>query len=101
MSEQKYFRNPAAKFLLNIVQEGDGLELLRDLKDEVAQLVIFDPQYKNTVKVVLGTRKCCYDKDYYRPAFHKYENLDQDQENIKEFVKEIERILKPSGFLIF
>ncbi|CAI2191893.1 7103_t:CDS:2, partial [Funneliformis geosporum] len=45
MNTTKYFQQPS-KFLLNIVQEGDGLELLRDLKDEVTQLVIFDPQYQ-------------------------------------------------------
>jgi site-specific DNA-methyltransferase (adenine-specific) len=75
---------------LNTVNEGDGLELLKELKDEVAQLVIFDPQYKDTK----NTAK------HVNTHYYKLPHANQDEQNIKDFIKEIARVLKPSAFLL-
>lgn len=92
MNEPNYFQNPNSAFLLNIVQEGDGLELLRDLKDEVAQLVIFDPQYRDPVDTT--------DKKFYRDLKALPPTINQNQEKIKEFCQQIERVLKKAGWLL-
>ena len=84
-------REREKQWLLNAVNEGDGLELLRSLKNEVAQLVIFDPQYKDTK----NTAK------HVNEHYYKLPHANQDEQNIKDFVKEIARVLKPSAFLLF
>ena len=96
MNREKYFQNPNSPFLLNVVQEGDGLELLRDLKDEVAQLVIFDPQYKDAEEVGVVHKKF---KDKKRNLYYKLDFLkEQSSLDIKKFLLPIERILKPNGY---
>jgi len=54
-------------------------------------LVIFDPQYKNTSQTAR----------HIQQNYHALPNINQDEINIIEFVKEIERVLVPSGFLLF
>ena len=54
-------------------------------------MVIFDPQYKNTSQTAR----------HIQQNYHALPNINQDEINIIEFVKEIERVLVPSGFLLF
>jgi len=73
-----------AKFKLNAINQGNGLDLLRSLPRNSANLVFFDPQYEK-VKQVL--------KRDYPLAF-------QPDEQISQFCQEIARVLKPSGFCL-
>ena len=43
-------REREREWLYNCVQEGDGLKLLDWLGEETAQLVFFDPQYRDTAE---------------------------------------------------
>lgn len=89
MNETKYFQKESS-FLLNTINEGDGLELLRDLKDEVAQLVIFDPQYKNAK---ISAR-------HIRENYHPLPHFNQENSDIKCFFYNLERVLKSSSFCL-
>jgi site-specific DNA-methyltransferase (adenine-specific) len=82
------------KFLLNAVNEGCGLQLLKSLESETVQLVIFDPQYEN-VKDATTQHKEMGDHS----AFYAYPIKEQTEQQIKDFCQEIKRILKPSGYL--
>jgi DNA modification methylase len=95
---EKYLKNMNAKdyfqrdsqFLLNTVNEGDGLELLKSLKSEVVQLVIFDPQYRSAKETT--------DRNYHFGGAPP--NSEQDDRQIKEFCYRIFRVLKQGGYLL-
>jgi len=72
------------KFKPNVINQGDGLDLLRSLPQNSAKLVFFDPQYEK-VKQVL--------KLNYPLSF-------QSDEQISQFCQLIERVLKPSAFCL-
>jgi site-specific DNA-methyltransferase (adenine-specific) len=72
------------KFRLNSINQGNGLQLLKSLPENRAKLIFFDPQYEKVKKVL---------KRNYPLKFQ------MDQE-ISQFLKEIERILKPSAFCL-
>ncbi|KLL05268.1 MAG: adenine-specific DNA methylase [Mycoplasmataceae bacterium RV_VA103A] len=82
-------REREREWLYNTVQEGDGLELLKSLGGETAQLVIFDPQYRPVEETNRTTE-----------TFYKQPNQEQSEMNITAFFKEINRILKPSAFCL-
>ena len=73
------------QFKPNAINQGDGLELLRSLPANSAKLVFFDPQYEpaNQVSRI---------KDW--PLAY------QTSAQIKQFLREINRVLKPSGFCL-
>ena len=64
MKEKDYFQQKS-KFELNVVQNGEGLELLSSLKSEVVQLVIFDPQYLNVETVSIKRDFVGVDLEYF------------------------------------
>jgi len=72
------------KFKPNAINQGDGLELLRSLPANSANLVFFDLQYEKVRQVL---------KRDYPLAF-------QPDEQISQFCREIARALKPSGFCL-
>lgn len=71
----------------------DGLELLSQIKDNSITSAFYDPQYRGVLdKLHYGNEGKGRGKDRCE--------LQQMSENIiKEFIKEIERVLKPSGYL--
>jgi len=69
-------------FAYNAINEGDGLDLLRSLPKNSAQLIFFDPQYEPVSKVL---------KKNYPLNF-------QPDSQISQFCQAIARILKPSAF---
>jgi len=94
MNEINFLKTNNEKFLFNTINEGDGLELLRNLPNNSVQLVIFDPQYRNIDEVAPINSK------RIKIPFHSQPLYDQSQMDITTFFKEIERVLKPSGFVI-
>ena len=97
IKDSKYFKGKN-KWLVNTPQEGDGLQLLKDLKDEVVQLVIFDPQYEDVKKVTVGGG--ISDSKIRKVFFHPSPIKEQTEMDIKEFCKEIFRVLKPNGWMM-
>ena len=73
-----------SKFKPNIINQGNGLELLRSLPDNSTKLIFFDPQYEKVSKVL---------KRDYPLSF-------QSDQEISQFLKEIARILRPSAFCL-
>ncbi|KLL02901.1 MAG: methyltransferase [Mycoplasmataceae bacterium CE_OT135] len=76
-------RERESSFTPNTINQGDGLALLRSLPTNSAKLVFFDPQYEKASRVSRV-------KDW--PLSY------QTAEQISQFLKEIARVLKPSGF---
>ncbi|MGE0635807.1 MAG: site-specific DNA-methyltransferase [Bacteroidia bacterium] len=71
----------------------DGLKFLKQLTQESIKLVFFDPQYQGS----LGKLK--YGRNCRQKARRKLPQMSDAL--ITEFLKEIERVLKPSGHLMF
>ena len=77
--------NQTGKYLKNMKQEGEGLELLKQLEDKSVALVVFDPQYEKAG----GVSRV---KDW--PLYY------QSEYQIIHIIKEVNRVLKPSAFLL-
>ncbi|MEG7978354.1 MAG: hypothetical protein NY202_00040 [Mollicutes bacterium UO1] len=72
-------------FTANAINEGDGLQLLRNLDTNCAKLIFFDPQYSKVKDVI---------------KVHQAPMIYQDQTNINDFLQEISRVLQPNGFCL-
>jgi site-specific DNA-methyltransferase (adenine-specific) len=72
------------KYQLNTKQEGEGWQMLRSLVDNSVDLVILDPQYQTSKGV----------------SWTKYPTRMQEDYEIMEMIKEINRVLKPNGFCL-
>ena len=80
--------------LVDRPQVMDGLELLSKLPDNSIPLVFFDPQYRGILnKLNYGNEG---ERQKERSKFTQMESW-----NIRSFCKEINRILVPSGHLMF
>jgi site-specific DNA-methyltransferase (adenine-specific) len=78
----------------NFRNKGDGLQLLRKLKDESARVVFFDPQYRQVLdKLKYGNEG---ERMKGRAALPQ-----MDDEITQDMACEIYRILKPSGYLFY
>ena len=73
-----------SKYQLNIKQAGEALELLNNLENNSANLVLLDPQYDKVSNVVHLDYPLNYQSDY----------------QIMQLLKEVERVLKPSSFCL-
>lgn len=78
----------------NVRQKMSGYRLLRSLPDECARLAIFDPQYR----AVLDKLKFGNEGERQKKRANLPQMTDGD---IKLFVEQIQRVLKPSGYLAF
>ena len=78
----------------NARQQMNGWDLLRALDDECARLAIFDPQYR----AVLDAMKFGNEKTTARQQRRAALSAMTDND-IQLFVEQIERVLKPSGYL--
>ena len=81
------------KNLINKKLNIDGVELLKQIQDKSLKVVFFDPQYRGILdKLSYGNEGKSRGKDR--------SDLPQMSEDIiKSFLKEIERVLLPSGYL--
>ncbi|MEG7978926.1 MAG: hypothetical protein NY202_03315 [Mollicutes bacterium UO1] len=98
MNERNYFPQPS-NFLLNTINEGDGLELLRTLQVESVQLVIFDPQYKNAQQTQPKTKKACKTGGA-TPLYYSFPNVEQSELDIQKFLQAISHVLKTNGYCL-
>ena len=79
---------------LDSKQKMDGLVLLKKLEDNSIPLVFFDPQYRSILD------KQNYGNEGVGRGKERAELPQMDNATIKDFLKEIERVLIPSGHLM-
>lgn len=79
---------------LNKRQKMDGLKMLKMLDENTIPLVFFDPQYRSILD------KQNYGNEGEGRGKERSELPQMDDKMIKEFLKEIERVLTPSGHLM-
>lgn len=86
------FLAPGATFSLDCGNIGNGLDLLSQLREDVVAACFFDPQYRGVMD------KMKYGNEGNRQsARFKLEQMPEDV--IVSFVREIDRVLRPSGHL--
>lgn len=86
-------REDRPALLKNARQKLDGYRMLRALEDECARLAVFDPQYRAVLdKLKFGNEGESRQKK-------RAELPQQTDQDIALFVEQIERVLKPSGYL--
>lgn len=77
-------------YSINKKNKADGLKLLADINNETISVAFFDPQYRGVL-----------DKMHY--GQHRMKDrcslVQMNEEKIKEFVEQINRVLKKSGYL--
>lgn len=79
---------------LNTKQQIDGLQLLKMIDDKSIPLVFFDPQYRTILD------KQSYGNEGESRQKARTDLPQMNEKIIKQFIKEIERILIPSGHLM-
>lgn len=80
------------KIQINKKNKIDGEELLKTVCDGVVATVFFDPQYRGVLD------KMHYGNEGARQS-QRVSLPQMDEETIKSFIKEIYRVLRPSGYL--
>lgn len=78
---------------LNYENKIDGLKLLKNINDETISTVFFDPQYRGVLD------KLNYGNEGKIRGKARCELQQMNEETVKNFILEIDRILKPSGHL--
>ncbi len=81
-------------YLLNQKLKCSGIDLLKSIEDDYSPLVFFDPQYRGVLDSL------SYGNEGERQK--ERATLPQmDDQTIVEFIAQIDRVLKPSGHLMF
>lgn len=87
------FINDNDEIKINHKNKIDGVELLKQIKDNSLKVVFFDPQYRGVLdKMKYGNEGKGRGKD-------RCELTQMTEDVIASFLKEIERVLMPDGYL--
>ncbi|RDU58061.1 site-specific DNA-methyltransferase [Helicobacter sp. MIT 99-5507] len=78
---------------LNFKNKIDGLELLKSLENSSVKVCFFDPQYRGILD------KLQYGNEGKKRGCARVSLTQMNDEVVYKFIKEINRILKPSGYL--
>lgn len=78
----------------NQTQKMDGLELLSKIKNETIKLAFFDPQYRGVLD------KLNYGNEGKKRGRERANLPQMSEKTILEFISEVDRVLKPSGYLM-
>ena len=81
-------------YKMNFRNLADGLSLLGDINDESVTTAFFDPQYRGVLD------KLNYGNEGVNRGVGRCSLTQMDQDTIKAFMREIGRVLKPSGYLM-
>ena len=79
-------------FEVDVKQQGNGLELLKVISDNVIPVTFFDPQYRG----IMDKMKYGNEGERQKKRFHLEQMSDED---IIDFITHIHRVLRPSGHL--
>lgn len=77
----------------NFKNISDGIELLNQIKNESLKVIFFDPQYRGVLD------KMSYGNEGKQRGKARSSLNQMSEEIIKQFLDEMERVLKPSGYL--
>lgn len=77
----------------NFCNTGDGLELLGAMADENVKIAFFDPQYRGVLD------KLSYGNEGKGRGKARCDLVQMNEDTIKSFVRELYRVIKPSGYL--
>ena len=80
-------------FKINHKNLADGLELLKDINDDVIATAFFDPQYRGILDHLQ------YGNEGKARGKARSDLPQMSEETIIRFIREIDRVLKPSGHL--
>ncbi len=94
VSLPEIFRSPAHAVPFNQKNEGCGLQLLANILDGSTSLVFFDPQYRGVLD------KLNYGNEGTGRGKARAELVQMPESVIQSFIKEIDRVLRPSGHLM-
>ena len=87
------FVNDNDEIKINHKNKIDGVQLLKEIKDNSLKVVFFDPQYRGVLdKMKYGNEGKGRGKD-------RCELTQMTEDVISSFLKEIERVLMPDGYL--
>ena len=81
------------KYSINKRNIADGLDLLSSIKDKKIATVFFDPQYRGVLD------KLKYGNEGEGRGKARSDLPQMEEDTIKDFIKEVDRVLKPSGHL--
>jgi site-specific DNA-methyltransferase (adenine-specific) len=81
-------------YALNIAQQGDALVLLRSLPDGCAALAFFDPQFRELLE------RQCYGNEGVSRQSARARLPVMTPDYIDEVVRELARVVKPSGYVM-
>lgn len=87
------FKPTGSGFRVNRKNTGDGLELLNTIRDESLKAVFFDPQYRGVLD------KLKYGNEGKNRGKARAALPQMTEETIIEFLRRINRVLAPSGYL--
>lgn len=82
-----------SRFKENFKNKCDGIELLKQLKDNSLKVVFFDPQYRGVLD------KLKYGNEGKQRGQARAALVQMSSEVIEEFLLNINRVLRPSGYL--
>jgi len=88
------FLDPNDVVLLNTKNAGCGLELLARVRDDASKLVFFDPQYRGVLD------KLGYGNEGVARGKARSALVQMPEDVIHAFIREIDRVLVPSGHLM-
>lgn len=77
----------------NYKNKMDGVDLLKNLKDNTVKIAFFDPQYRGVLD------KLSYGNEGKARGKARCDLTQMTEEKILEFIKEYDRVVKPSGYL--
>lgn len=80
-------------YSFNNINKANGLDLLADVKDSSIKTVFFDPQYRGVLD------KLQYGNEGQSRGQGRHSLVQMDEITIKQFIKEINRVLCNSGYL--
>lgn len=80
-------------YALNKRNKANGLDLLNDIHDKTIKVAFFDPQYRGVLD------KLKYGNEGVGRGKERCSLSQMDEDTIKEFIKEIDRVLVESGHL--
>lgn len=78
---------------INYKNKIDGLKLLSNIKNETVKITFFDPQYRGVLD------KLKYGNEGKNRGKARHDLQQMNEETIINFIKEIDRVLLPSGHL--
>lgn len=93
MDKTDFLKDENVPYEFNVKNIADGLDLMSNIKDDVVSTAFFDPQYRGILD------KMKYGNEGVERGRARSELTQMNDDTIKKFISELNRIIKPSGHL--